>query len=148
LPFFWLGTQIRKKDLHFIYKIPVLTYFAVDIGLFLAWRVFLESSGLLYFLLFVSGILVNFWGAVASFVVLQRLAGSIRTHKAFKRLGERSMGIYLIHQQLVYFMISLLNGKMMPIVMVGITFSLVLLLSYAIIGYLRKNGILRTLMGG
>ena len=54
-------------------------------------------------------------GALMSFAVLQKIADRIKWKtKIFMYLSSQSMIVFLLHQQILYFFISGLNGKVDP----------------------------------
>lgn len=67
------------------------------------------------------------------------LIGSRKDIKIWEKLKKNSFGIYLFHQQLIYPCILLLNGRVHPVVQVAICFVLVICISSAMAGLLRKS---------
>ena len=59
----------------------------------------------------------------------------------FKRITSDSFGIYLLHQQIIYFFIKKLNGIVQPIFVVLFSFVCALLLSECILTILKKTPI-------
>ena len=77
----------------------------------------------------------------------------IKTHntipktKFFKLLEKTSFGIYLFHQQIIYFVIMLLNGKVYPFTLVLISFVISLTFSLIVTLLFQKNKTLKFLFG-
>lgn len=64
-------------------------------------------------------------GVIAAYFVVFLFydrCGGVRQNMIWKFLKKNSFGIYLFHQQIVYLTIIPLNGKVFPIVQVGISF--------------------------
>ena len=60
-------------------------------------------------------------------------------NKFYKHLESNSFGIYLFHQQIIYFSIIVLNGRVHPIPQVLITFLVTLLISDVLVQLLKSN---------
>ncbi len=121
LLFFYAGFLIRKLDLgnRLLYRIPSLVYLGADLALYGFARFVEQRPGFLFRLLSLgSGAAVHLLGAVAAFAVLQRLADRIRESRVLEFFGRHSMAVYLVHQQLIYFSIGLLNGRVPPVLVV------------------------------
>lgn len=66
---------------------------------------------------------LNIVGALMSFYCLQYLANKINyNNKVFNFLSQKSMSIYLFHQQIIYFFIVIFNGVVNPYVHTIINF--------------------------
>ena len=68
-------------------------------------------------------------------------------NRLFKVLEENSFGIYLFHQQIIYFMIVLLNGVVHPIVQVVLSFFVSLIVSLIMSIILKKNKVTKFMFG-
>jgi len=64
--------------------------------------------------------------------------GSMRQYSVWKFLKKNSFGIYLFHQQIVYLTIIPLNGRVHPMIQVGISF-LIAIAGAAVIAVMLKN---------
>ena len=87
-------------------------------------------------------------GFAASFFVYSResnLWNKISRTKLWKLLIENSFGIYLFHQQIIYLTIILLNGRVLPIVQVFLSFSIAIVVTSFMVIILRKFKITRLL---
>ena len=94
-----------------------------------------------YFVLKALSIVVsNFTSFAGIFMIygFANLIGSRENSKIWGMLKKNSFGIYLLHQQLIYPCIMLLNGRVHPVIQVAICFTVVICLSSAIIELLRK----------
>ena len=87
-------------------------------------------------------------GFAASFFVYSResnLWNKISRTKLWELLIENSFGIYLFHQQIIYLTIILLNGRVIPIVQVFLSFSIAIVVTSFMVIILRKFKITRLL---
>ena len=82
--------------------------------------------------------LLHICGAIVAFLLLQYLANRVKWEesKAFLKLSDRMMPMYLIHQQVIYFSIILLNGKINPYMNALVNFGVAMIISYVISGIL------------
>lgn len=125
LPMFWLGFKIRQYGSKRLLKISSLVWIAADVLLF-SWVQYLSSFDAILIKLLSLGLtfLLHVIGAMAAFVVLQKLAnrGHWNESKIFMLLSKNSMPVYLFHQQIIYVFISALNGMINPYLHAGINF--------------------------
>ena len=93
--------------------------------------------------------LLHICGAIVAFLLLQYLANRVKwaESKAFLKLSDRMMPMYLIHQQVIYFSIILLNGKINPYMNALVNFGVAMIISYVISGILLKFKVTRFLIG-
>ena len=89
--------------------------------------------------------ILHIFGALMSFVVLQKLAKYIRwsENKVFCFIGKNSMSIYLFHQQIIYW----LNGMINPHLHVVINFVTAIAISLLISMLMMKFKFTRALIG-
>lgn len=71
----------------------------------------------------------------------------INNNKFYKLLEENSFGIYLFHQQIIYFCIIFLNGVVHPIIQVILSFLISLFISLIMSIILKKHKITRFMFG-
>ena len=88
-------------------------------------------------------------GAVMSFAILQKIAFAVnwKKYSGFLKLGKCSMPIYLLHQQIIYGLIFLFNGKMDPLANALINFIISFSISLILSRKLLKKRITRFLIG-
>ena len=93
--------------------------------------------------------MLNILGSIMAFVVLQKLAlwVSWKEKPKFLYLTERSMPIYLFHQQLIYILIYWFNGWIHPYIHVLVNFIAATVGSVFITNLLLKIKVTRTLIG-
>ncbi len=71
----------------------------------------------------------------------------IFSNKIFRVLEKNSFGIFLFHQQIIYFTIIWLNGHVHPIVQVSLSFIISLAISTIISSLLRRFKVTRVMFG-
>ena len=70
-------------------------------------------------------------------------------YKYFVCISECSMGIYLLHQQLLYISMRIFNISWMhPIIFIMLNFTIVIIVSFIMVYYLRKIKLGRIILGG
>jgi len=82
---------------------------------------------------------------ICSYIVINRIVKN--NSKMCSVLENNSFGIYLFHQQIIYFTIVLLNGVVHPIVQVLLSFIISLTLSLLMSVILKKNKITKFMFG-
>lgn len=150
LPFFILGMKLRENSACFLYKVPSILFFFVQLLLFSAYELTLSNSVILYKLLnLISLYSAHVFGALMSFFMLQWLANKVdwKNNRLFMFFSKHSMTIYLVHQQIVYFTIIWLNGKVNPYLHAFVNFVIALTLSSFISILLMKFKTTRILIG-
>ena len=149
VPFFWLGFKLRQTEGQIVFRMPWWLWIALDLLLFVAMQI-VGSFDTTFFKMLHMGLcfLLNVTGAIMAFVVIQKLAGHIRTEgKLFCLLSSRSMGIYLFHQQVIYFVIVGLDGYLWPSMTALACFLISITVSVWITGVLMKFRVTRCLIG-
>jgi surface polysaccharide O-acyltransferase-like enzyme len=102
------------------------------------------NSGVIHSLLEIA---VHVTGSIAAFEVFRALAERIDWNKAwFEDLSSKTMPMYLFHQQIIYFMIYWLNGKVNPYIHAGISFIVALVCSFIISSVLMHWKVTRFLI--
>ena len=127
----------------------MVLWIVASILLYVAVQYF-ETVDLMIFKLMTKGIFFAscIIGSLMAFFVLQRLADLFRwDSKGFAFLSKRSMVVYLLHQQIVYFGIYLLNGVVHPYLNAAVNFVASTVISLLIATILMKFRITRFLMG-
>ena len=147
--FFWIGFCLRKYKEGIVWKIPISIYLIADVILFVFVQYVSKKEQLLFKLLNMAGnTLLSIIGAIMIFLLLQKLADSINwKNKYFAFISDKSMVVYLFHQQMIYFTISLLNGLINPWLHAGINFVFSFGLSLIFAMILKKFKVTRILIG-
>lgn len=149
-PVFLFGFKIRQYKSILLYKIPIIVLFLLEI-LWFAGNYYMQSQ--------VSGIYKCFWivsmfgmhllGAFAAFSILVR--ASIWFHwnekSFFTTVGSKTMLMYLLHQQIIYFFIHAFNGILVPEIHVFITFIGTLAISLLLANIILRCRFLKWLTG-
>lgn len=156
--YFTLGMLLYKNDLYFFKKVPSYIYILVFAILqFLKYNLFLTLPNSYIYINKIVDLGLDFSihivGAIMAFVILQRVASKLRENgynyekcKTYNFLKEYNFIIYLLHQQIIYCVIDVLNRKVSPGVLVISSFFISLLLSSIIIIMLRKINVVRRIL--
>lgn len=154
LIYFIIGIIIRakeeKKEKSILSSIPAYGWLLLHIVLFVASLYISQYRGMVYTVLsIVLNMLCNIVGAYMAFMVLNMLSRKTnwRDNQLFKTLSRLSMPIYLFHQQIIYFVISGLNGKINPWLNATLNFVSAILGAGIISLLLMKYGLTRKLIG-
>ena len=150
--FFYIGALFRKYDLlSKIHFKSILFGTIVNVGLFLLYIYYIDNKEPLINKLIYSstGFLLNTSGSAICFWLFQKIADKInyRQSKAFGALSKNSMGIYLFHEQIMYFSVFYLNGVVGPYTNAAVNFIVSLILSLAISNAMLKYKPTRFLIG-
>ena len=88
-------------------------------------------------------------GAVAAILILNAIADEVNyaNSKVFNALSKSAMPMYLFHQQIIYFTIYWLNGRVNPYLNAGINFVVALAVSFLISSILIRWKTTRFLIG-
>lgn len=151
MPTFWCGIIIRGKKLNWLKSISCWKWIIADIALCVFSNVISLDGNLILkladsFLI----LLTHIVGALMAFFVLQHLAikfEKIQDNNVFDILKKHSFTVYLLHQQIIYVCISILNGKINPYIHVLVIFAIALCLSIIISQLLNKSKITSFLVG-
>jgi peptidoglycan/LPS O-acetylase OafA/YrhL len=84
------------------------------------------------------------------YYIVKRITEKTRkatSSKVFSSLREKSFGIYLFHQQIIYLLIILLNGNVPPIIQVAISFVCAVGIAYLMTAILQRFRLTRNLYG-
>lgn len=146
---FYIGWLLRTGGSKPVRKIPAAVWVAASVAAFALTEFFGSRDGAVFTLLELAAEPVcHAIGAVMAFVTLQKLADKIQPNgPVWKFLGERSMAVYLLHQQVIYFTIAGLNGKLNPWLHGAVNFFLAMAVSLALASLLRKTKFTRCLIG-
>ena len=150
IAYFILGCKIRQYGSDRLKRLGVITWVLAHTGLYVAVTYLKSFNGLIFKVSsFGLTIILQLIGAVMAFLVLQKLADYVdwKNNRFIKGFSQISMPIFLLHQQLIYFSISLFNGLVNPYVnaIINVVFSIVG--SAIITKMLYKVKLCRVLMG-
>ena len=152
LIFFYIGFLIRQYNLLHKINTPIIGGLVVaDVIMFVIYKKLDGSDSMMIKLFNILGVqlALNIIGCILAFVVLQRLAALVNfeNNKVYKYCEKRSMGIYLLHQQIVHICWVVLSGKLNAYIIIPITFITSLILSAVIFDLLCKFKTTRFLVG-
>lgn len=150
IPYFILGFKIRQYGSILLNRIDAYTWLFGYTGAYILVAYLRSFNGVRFKIIsFGFGIILHFIGAMMAFIVLQKLAGYVdwKNNKLIKGFSQISMPIFLLHQQLIYFSISLFNGLVNPYVNAIINVVFAIAGSAFITKLLYKVRVLRVLMG-
>ncbi len=148
VPIFYLGFKLKQYDENILYKVPTALWLVVDVALFVV-KLYLPSEGAIFTVMHLAlDFALNAVGAFMAFFVLQKLANFInKDSKTVKFLSQHSFGIYLFHQQVIYFAIHWLNGVISPIVIMLISIVVAFTVSLCITNLMLRFNTTRLLIG-
>jgi len=148
--FFYIGFILFKSDRvsNLLFRIPSVIYIVVDLLFFAATKV-IRGDGMIFKLLGIGlTFLLNIFGAVSAFIVLQKLFEKhLSDNRGLAFFAKHSMTIYLMHQPIIFLTIKFLNETMPPTVIVILSFVLSLGLSTAFSVLMYKTKVTRFLIG-
>lgn len=152
--FFFIGMRVRVKEEKgekMITKIiPCYCWIAIDAMAFAGMMLFGQHIGIVWKALSIClNFVLHVVGAIMAWTTLQAIAKKIQWESCgfFKTLSFYSMPMYLFHQQLIYFSIILLNGKVNPWINAGANFFIAIVGSLSISAVLMKWKTTRMLIG-
>lgn len=149
MPIFYVGFLMREFGTDLIRRAPKIVYVLIDLLLF--WLSAIVLAVRSSFVMKVAGLGIDFAlhivGAVMAFLILQEIVKRVHG-KWLDGLSRYSMTMYLVHQQLIYFTIVWLNGKVVPILQVVLNFSFSFGISLLVAWLVSKNKFTRFLFGG
>lgn len=147
-PLFVLGMKLRHWN--WLERIPAWVYIGADIALFALWEITQGNESIILKLVTVGvGFALHVVGALMAWSVLQWIGSRVRwqENKVFMALSKSSMPMYLFHQQIIYFMIFWLNGKVNPYIHAGINVIVAVVCSFLISCLLMRWKVTRFLIG-
>ena len=125
VPLFYLGYRLREDSDSIIRRIPWYIWLCSYTVLFVAFQIlsdrgFAQEGWLSQIITFI--LQIN--GSLMAFNVLQMVISKVewQQSKMFSILSNNSMPMYLFHQQIIYFTIIWLNGKVNPWINVGVNY--------------------------
>lgn len=147
--FFWVGFLIRQYGSDYLMKVPLVIYIVVDIVLFAIYEYLRQIDGIIFTILTIGiSVLLHLVGAVMAFVLLQRLVAKLSSKgKVLPFLAKHSMAIYLVHQQVIYFVIKMTDGGVSPYMQVIFNFIVALGVSLIFAVLMSKTKITRHFIG-
>ncbi|HAT4232907.1 TPA: acyltransferase [Clostridium perfringens] len=148
--FFYMGMQVRHYGMKELNRIPLVVYIILDIALFVFYMIFLNQVGIFYKLIRIGiEFVLHIIGCLMMFIILNKIASKVQyeQNKLYLFLNKYNFTIYLFHQQVIYWVITLFNGKISPLLLVIMNFVVAMLVSSIIAVLLGKTKITRILVG-
>ncbi len=137
--FFWMGFIIRQYGSFWLNKLPAIVWMIIDIILFVFVEYICMKDAIVFKLISIGvRFILRVIGVIMSFSILQKVANTFKwqTNKIFSLISNFNMPIYLFHQQIIYYTITYLNGKIHPywnmLINFVLSLSISLLISYII----------------
>ena len=152
--FFFIGIRIRvkeeRKEQLLTEVVPWLCWIGADLLIFATSLAIGQNDRTLWILLSAGlNCVLCIVGALMAWTSLQALAGcfDFENSKALKIISSYSMPVYLFHQQIIYFVIIWLDGKVNPWIHAGVNFVTALVISFLISSLLMRWKGTRILIG-
>ena len=152
--FYYLGGYIYDRENSILVNISkvkyILLYGLTGLILWLIWEI-TGDTDVLIIKIFHSAeksvasvfLVLFFYELISS--LSNKISRLVSHNSLFKKITSDSFGIYLIHQQIIYFVIQRLNGTIHPIFVVLASFICSLLLSECIVTILKRTPIYKFL---
>ena len=110
--------KIREKKWTTKKSYIIILSILFDLFLFVLLQYSIQAEGFFFKILrLLLSYAVRVWGSLAVFFLLKKIASIVnwKKSKAFIFLTKYTMPVYLFHQQVIYFVIIWLNGKVNPL---------------------------------
>lgn len=142
--FYLLGFLFRKYKPTFLYKINYGLYLLTNIILLAVFMPISISDSMLFKIITILlQPCLNISGILMIVVGINKIGYIFNTeNKMFHFLKKNNFTIYLLHQQVIYIVITLFNGIVNPYVLVILNFSIALIVSGMISVFLTKCNII------
>ncbi len=154
IPFFFIGIRIRVKEeaqkKTVTETLPWFVWLVLYMIVFVLFLYAGDKSGMVWNAAERAvGFVLHVLGALAAFTTLHAIAPLFqwKSSRFFNALALSSMPMYLFHQQIIYFTITWLNGRVKPIVNAGINFLAAAVLSFLLSRLLMRWKVTRFLIG-
>lgn len=148
--FFWMGFKARQYPLVILRSIPSFYYVIIyTVILVLGSTSALNNAILQRVYSITIDFVLHTVGVFMGFMVLVRMGNLVRwkSNHIFMALSSCSMVMFLVHQQIIYFTIYFLNGRIPPIANAIVNFLCAIALSFCIAQLIRKSKVLSFLAG-
>lgn len=148
--YFWMGFKLRQHGTQLLRKLPVPVWLALHGALYLLLRLLPAQETFIAKAAHIGlSVLVNTAGGLMAFMVLQWLAQRFcRTEgRLYGGLRRYTMPVYLFHQQVVFWLILLLNGRLPSGVHALVNFTGALLISLGLAWGMMRFRTTRMLVG-
>lgn len=138
LPFFWLGMSFdryKKK----VCGINIYACVLENVLLYALYLMLKHTDAIEYKLgILLVRFVIHIWGILLFVLVELRLQKFVGSNRVWKYIGKRSFYIYLLHQQVIWIVISAFNGRVNSIFLMLMNLAISITVSLVITeGYLR-----------
>ena len=137
--FYYMGFAFRKHKDNVFYQVPWFAWLGLNVAIFSLdyWYISLQDGKFLGLINMGLSPLASILGVLAVVTAVSRMDTSkIQQSSAYKFLEKHNFVVYLFHQQLIYFTIFALNGKISSVLLMMINFvfalSIALVIAYII----------------
>lgn len=148
---FYLGMRAERKPIQTNKRVlQCVALLLVEIGIYSLYKHYTASPTCSSYLKEIIFTATNVSGVYLSWSLIhclncERLTG----HPWFIHMNQCSMGIYLLHQQLLYIVMRLLNATWIPpVLFVMLNFISVMIISIVMVSIIRKTKVGRVIVGG
>ncbi|EIF6165040.1 acyltransferase family protein [Clostridium perfringens] len=148
--FFYIGIQVRHYGIRELNKLPLISWIILDILLFIIYMMLLNKIGTFFKIITICiEFILHIVGCLMTFIILNKIASKIEyeKNKLYIFLKKYNFTIYLFHQQVIYWVITLFNGKVSSLSLVIMNFVIAMIVSSIIAMLLGKTKITRILSG-
>lgn len=149
IPFFIYGMNFEKYDKNFCKKkIAFILLICVNLILFILYLV-IPHSNVIYKIL---GKIIEYFISITGILFMIQLNHIVKyltiwSSKLYKKIEKNSFGLYLIHQQIIWCVITIFNRKVCSVMLVLLNFSISFVISIIFTEILRANRITRRFIG-
>ncbi len=149
LPFAAIGFLIRQYNSTKLYKIPSIALLVANILCLYFSKNIQISNALLQLLSDGLSLFAHIFGAMWVFVFCQNIGNKInwKENRIITFLSERSMAVYLVHQQIIFILLYALNGRVSPYILWILVFFATMTVSLFIASVLKRHKVTRILIG-
>lgn len=148
--YFLIGFKIRQYGVNIISKVSPCGWVAIHVLLYCFVTNQRGFNGIICKVVNMGlTIVLQVVGSIMAFVVLQSIARLVNWNNSslFKEFTSKSMTIYLLHQQIIYFTIYWFNGVVNPYLNAVINFFVAVMVSYSIAEFMFRYKPLKVLIG-
>lgn len=152
--FFLIGMRIRVKEERreslVTAKVSWYCWGVVDLVIFVGTIIIERNRGAVWSLMRIGlNFILHIVGAIMAWTTLQMLGKKVhwQSSRVFATLSLYSMPVYLFHQQIIYFTILWLNGKVNPWINAVMNFAVALAGSFLLSSVLMRWKVTRFLIG-
>lgn len=149
--YYYLGAYLYKRKTENRWIIPIsgfgsIAFFVIDSAI----EANTTASAVVRLVGLILGYMCSYMGVIFIYYTVKMITKKLikaKKSKLWNGLKEKSFGIYLFHQQIIYLTIIPLNGKVSPIVQVMVSFACAIGVASIITAVLKRFKLTRILYG-